>query len=137
MSLLFKYDPKDDDKRCRMVSLLNATIGEWKELQKDESMEYPEECVLEVEHIDGSCSIEYGRNVRLVKVGYNGSLLYLDRSIPRARLWIRDGKGMEYKVPSELKVADSNAYMLIPDGILNAELFGDKYFSRVYSFEMG
>ncbi len=137
MSLLFKYPYHEGDKQYRLVSLMRDVASEWKELPQGTVVEYPEECVVEVEHIDGSSKIHYERDMRIVSVGRSGNMLYLDKVIPRARLWIRDNNGMEYKVPSELKVEDENAYMLIPDGTLNVVLFGDKYFSKAYFLKMG
>lgn len=137
MSLLFKYKRKPEDKRYRFVSLVLDVIDDWKDFAEAVSVEYPGECVLEVEHTDGTYTVEYDRPVRTVSVGRDGNMLYVTIEIPRARLWLRDNKGMEYKVPSTLRVEDGNAYMLIPDGIQNVVLFGDKYFSRAYCLTMG
>lgn len=133
--MLFKYTYHDGDKRYRLVSLVRNIISEWKELPQGTEIEYPEECVLEVERSDGSRELYYERAMRIVSVGRSDNMLYIDSDIPVARLWIRDNNGMEYKVPSTLKVEDGNSYMLIPDGTLNVVLFGDEYFSKVYSLK--
>ncbi len=136
MSLLFKYLKNAGDKQYRIVSLMNETIGEWTDFQ-GETAEYPEQCVLEVRHSDDTCTVEYGRATRVVSVGRDGNLLYLASEIPTARLWVRGGKGMAYKVPSTLMQKDGNAYLLIPGGTQNVVLFGDEYFSKAYSLTMG
>lgn len=136
MSLIFKYQKKTGDKQYRIVSLMNETISEWMDFQ-DETVEYPEQCVLEVAHGDGSRTVEYERSTRTVGVGRDGNQLYLAREIPTARLWVRAGNGMGYKVPSALMEKDGNVYMLIPGGTQNAVLYGDEYFSKAYSLSMG
>lgn len=136
MTSTFKYQRKAADRKHRIVSLMNEAISEWMEFQND-VVEYPEQCVLEVEKEDGTRTIEYERAVRVVTVGCDGNMLYLAQEIPVARLWLRSAGGMAYKVPSVLMEKDGNAYMLIPGGTQNAVLFGDEYFSRAYSLSMG
>lgn len=134
--MLFKYQKKDGDVQYRIVGLRVETASDWSVFQGS-TVEYDEQCVLEVEHSDGSCTIEYERAPRMVAVGRDGNMLYLAKEIPTARIWARVGDGMGYKVPTTLMEKDGNVYMLIPGGTQNVVLFGDEYFSKVYCMAMG
>lgn len=136
MASTFKYQRKAGDKKYRIVSLMNDAVSEWMEFQND-TVEYAEQCVLEIEKEDDTKVVEYERAVRVVPVGRDGNMLFLAQEIPTARLWVRVGSGMAYKVPSTLMEKDGNRYMLIPGGTQNVVLFGDEYFSRAYSLSMG
>ena len=130
--MAFNYTKKDGDKCYRLVSMMNDTIGPWMEFE-GQKVEYPEQCVLEVEHMDGSQSVEYERAVSMVIVGRDGNQVFFAREIPVARMWVRNTGGMMYKVPAGLKERDGKVYMLIPGGLQNVTISGDKYFNKVYS----
>ena len=128
--MAFNYSKKAGDKQYRIVSLMNDNVGPWTEFTEGK-VEYPELCVLEVEHEDGTCSVEYERSTRTFAVGRNGNQLFVSKDIPIARMWIRSG-GMMYKVPAGLPERDGKLYILIPGGIHNIALGGDIYFNKVY-----
>lgn len=130
--MAFNYVKKAGDKQYRIVSLMNENIGPWTNFSAG-TVEYPEQCVLEVEHEDGSTTVEYERGVRTISVGYNGNQLFFPREIPIARMWIRSAGGMLYKVPAGLPERDGKIYVLIPGGIQKVSLCGDAYFNKVYN----
>ena len=130
--MAFNYQKRGNEKHYRLVSLMNDTIGPWTEFEGPR-VEYPEQCVLEVEYEDGSLAVEYERGVSVVSVGRDGNQLFFSKEIPVARMWVRNASGMMYKVPSGLKERDGKVYMLIPGGVQSVVICGDKYFNRVYS----
>lgn len=130
--MAFNYSRKAGDKQYRIVSLMNDTISPWTDFT-DPKVEYPEQCVLEVEHEDGSCTVEYERAIRTYSVGRNGNQLFLSRDVPIARMWLRSSCGMMYKVPAGLPERDGKIYILIPGGMQNVSLCGDIYFNKVYN----
>lgn len=132
--MAYKYQKKDGDKQYRQVSVLSENYGPWTEFAGN-TVEYPEQCVLEVMHEDGSCSVERERSPYAVNVGRNGDQLFFDKNIPAARMWVRCGS-MMYKVPSGLKEKDGKVYVLIPGGVQNVTLCGDEYFSKAYVLEV-
>jgi hypothetical protein len=132
--MAFNYPKKDGDKCYRLVSVMNETIGPWMEFEGS-NVEYPEQCVLEVEHADGTLTVEYERSVRMVSVGRDGNQLFFPKDIPVARMWARSG-GMMYKVPAGLKERDGMIYMLIPGGAQSVIMGGDKYFNKVYALSI-
>lgn len=131
--MAFNYMKKEGDKQYRIVSLMNEVISPWTEFTET-TVEYPEQCVLEVEHGDGLCTVEYERGVRMIAVGRDGNQIYLPKDVPIARMWIRGSSGMAYKVPAGLPERDGRIYILIPGGPHNVTLGGDIYFNKVYSF---
>ena len=137
MSLTFKYQRQSGDRQYRQVALLAEEAEEWKDFQGS-TVEYSEWCVLEVRR-EGQekPQIVYERATRNVSVGRDGDHLYLSRDIPTARLWLRTGDGMTYKVPSNLREKDGHVYLYIPGGTQNTVLFGDEYFSKAYCLTMG
>ena len=132
--MAFTYQRQEGDKQYRVVSVMNEASGPWTDFVEN-SVEYPEQCVLEVMLDNGKTDIKYERSVRTVSVGRNGNQLFFPKDIPVARMWVRSG-GMMYKVPAELKEKDGKVYVLIPGGIQNVTLCGDEYFNKVYALSI-
>lgn len=133
--MALNYMKKDGDKRYRQVSLINEVVGPWTEFD-EARVEYPEQCVLEVEHADGSCTQEYERGAAIVNVGRDGSQLFLAKTVPLARVWVQGSDSMMYKVPAGLPERDGKVYLLIPGGTHSVSLCGDKYFNKAYKLSI-
>lgn len=134
--MAFKYHQNGSDTQYRIASLINGSISAWMKFT-DPVVEYPELCVLEVLHQDGTTTLEYERAVHTISVGRDGNLLYFPKDIPIARMWIRSNTGMAYKVPSKLLEKDGKLYILIPGNIQNVSIVGDMYFNKVYWMSIG
>lgn len=137
MSLTFKYQRQNGDEQYRIVSLLKEVASEWTDFQGS-TVEYSEQCVLEIRRKgQEKPEIAYERITRNVTVGRDGDQLFLAQGVPTARIWLRTGDGMRYKVPARLLEKDGYLYMYVPGGTQNAVLFGDEYFSKAYCLTMG
>ena len=94
--------------------------------------------VLEVLRNDGSTYLHYEGAIGLATYKVNGSDKFsMGSGLPIARLWVRktDGTGILYKIPGNLPEAERCVEVLVPFGVHNAEIVGDKYFDKIYELK--
>lgn len=132
-----KYQKKPGDLRFRIVALTVNIEPEFQHFKTD-VISYGDDKVLEILREDGKTVLEYGEKspthivVTPYKYGFS-----IQSDIPTARLWVREigcTNGTYYKVPMELSVENGRKWFLLPAGLQEYELCGDKYFEKVYSF---
>ena len=134
MSLTYEKQP--DDKQYRLVSLMVENVGPWMDFT-DKIVDYPEKCVVEVMHEDGTTSVEYELSKEIKTVGVLGNKIFFkEEDIPVARMWLQSKGGMRYKVPFVQTDKDGRVYILIPHQLKDVALCGDRYFDKVYALSI-
>ena len=130
------YNVREGDKAFRRVNVRNAANPAFENVEAPgQVINYPDSMVvLEVLHTDGSRELIYEGPKGLANYVHAGAdKIRLERTVPTERLWVRpaDGKGIAYKVPSNLPTAEGIEFQ-IPAGVQKMELYGDEYFSKVF-----
>lgn len=128
------YNRQANDVKYRIVSLRDSKVPKFVDFKEDSVSYDADSCVIEVMDSNNRCTVEYGQDPLPVTVHRNGQNLFFSDKLPTERLWARnkDGSGIAYKVPNNLKVIDGQAYLMIPAGVSKVELFGDRYLSKAY-----
>lgn len=135
-----RYTVKHGDKAYRKVNIRSTVVPKYEDVPEvGQVVNYPDNLVvLEVLRNDGTSEIYYdGPTFSLRHINAGTNIIAMDKDIPTERLWIRgtDGTGIPYKVPTNLPVIDGRIEFYVPYGAQRAELFGDKYFEKVYDLK--
>ena len=133
------YIRKNGDVKYRKVSVQSDTEPVFMEFTApNESISYTEVQIVEVVREDGSTELYREGPLEIAQYTTGGANKFLiNRAVPRNRLWMRrnDGMGVDYKVPVQLPEDGGNAFFLVSSGVQNMELFGDKYFEKIYQLQ--
>lgn len=140
-----QHTRRSGDKAYRRVSLFARDTGAFEPFQTaGESVRYNEdEQVLEIKTEDGTVECFTGNRVPVdIYYGVTGKQVWLSYAQEpglaircAARLWLRSasGTGVEYKVPSDLKLEGGTCRFDVPGGTTaDIELVGDKYFDMAF-----
>lgn len=134
------YTRKENDKAYRRINIAVAANPKFTEFNEaGEQVGYPDTAVvLEVLRNDGSTELYYDGAVGSATYKADGiDKFCMNNYVPISRLWVRrsDGTGIPYKIPGNLPEKDGLVTVLVPFGVHNAEIAGDKYFEKIYDLK--
>ena len=132
-----EYIRREGDKKYRKVSVGGDGIPPFQDFTAPgEAVRYNNDQVIEVLREDGNTALFREGGALTVNYAYNGPNQILIDKVPLARVWMRSANcpAVSYKVPNALpEVAVGNCFELkVIGGVQGIELFGDKYFEKVY-----
>lgn len=143
-----RYTRRSGDVEYRRVPLTKTDVPEYIKFNMDgQSVDYSEDVVLEVRTQDGTEHLVYDTKgtkmaVTICKKEGNKYLVTVPAT-HAARLYIRDEKGMEYKIPGGLPPykgstgpLPNTCCFLIPKQTGGLQVMGDKYFNKVYNVNL-
>ena len=131
-----KYIRKSGDKAYRRVSVTSTALPRFEDFSVEgQLVNYPDTgVVLEILREDGSTELFYQGPRAMAQYVTLGTEIRMSQDVPTERLWIRraDGVGVPYKVPSDLPKNSGLISFYVPGGAQKMELYGDKYFEKIY-----
>lgn len=138
-----QHTRRPNDKAFRRIPLYGTGMPKFEPFTTaGQSINYNEnEQVLEIQTEDNTTECFCGNRTPVaVYYGVSGSQVWLSYAQDpglaarcAARIWLRKkGGGVEYKVPSDLKVENAKCCFDIPAGARDIELVGDKYFALAF-----
>lgn len=134
--MAYSYCRKPDDVSYRKVNITVAGTGKFEDFQEpNQVIHYPETgCVLEVLRRDGTTELYYdGPTLTVTYLPLGQDTLSMGK-VPVERLWIRKGgSGISYKLPNVTPDSSGLLKFRIPGGVAGIEVFGDKYFEKIFT----
>lgn len=134
------YIRQPNDKAYRKVNITVAANPKFTDFKEaSEPVSYSDTAVvLEILRNDGTTYLHYEGAVGQATYKVNGTDKFsMGSGLPIARLWIRktDGSGIMYKIPGNLPEVERCVEILVPFGVHNVEIVGDKYFDKIYDLK--
>ena len=132
------------DKAYRRIQLYSSATPEFIDFTSEKQLiQYNDrDQILEVLRYDGQTELFSGNIDRIMVFycyhGMNQIRIQLQGQSQRlseitARMWARkENSGIHYKLPPVAKCEGNCAYVLIPGGCFDVELFGDIYFDKAF-----
>lgn len=138
------YTRRTYDKAYRRIPLYNSGIPRFVDFTSEgQRIQYNDrEQILEVLRDDGKTELFCGSQDRIlvfyckhgtnqIRIQIHGQSQHIGEIT--ARLWAKKGSGLlHYKLPPQPKCEGNCAYVMLPGGCVDVELFGDIYFEQVF-----
>ena len=133
-----EYIRREGDKQYRKVNVHSDGVPAFQDFTTvGEKVSYGNEYVIEVLRSDGTTELFREGGALTVNYAFNGpDNILIDQQVPLLRVWMRsaDCPAVSYQVPNVLPAATVGRCfeMKVIGGVQGIELFGDKYFEKVY-----